>query len=325
MRESNFIKNTTEDTDDTDDTDNTDGTVPSKLKKRKLLSNFIFLCCIWLFNFTAFSGLQNLQAAMNAGTGILSLAAVTIGGVISCSIAPTIICCIGSKGALIISCFCQIVYVVANYYPEPYVLITSGGITGLGSGLMWTVQGCYITSIGYDYHKLTNETLDAVLSKLFGIFFMFFQSTQIWGNLISSVVFQYQDTSLTFSNDSFCGSKFCPSNMILINVETGTGNDTMGEVTSPVPSYEIILISIYLAFTIISLFIVIFALRPIQSSMAEKNTTLKKQFVSSWRLLVADLNMLLVLPIFLYAGIELVVMYVQYTTVSSILILLNSW
>ena len=321
MKDSNFTKNAAEDTDDTDDTEDTS---PSKLKKRKLLMNFTFVCCVWLFNFTAFSGLQNLQAAMNAGTGILSLAAVTIGGVISCSLAPAIICCIGSKGALIISCFCQIVYVVANYYPEPYVLITAGGITGLGSGLMWTVQGCYITSIGYDYHKLTNETLDAVLSKLFGIFFMFFQSSQIWGNLISSVVFQYQDTSLTFSNNSFCGSEFCPSDMILINVGTGTGNDTMEEANSPVPAYETILISIYLAFTVISLFIVIFALRPMQSSMAGKNATLKKQSVSSWRLLVADLNILLVLPIFLYAGIELVVMYVQYTTVSFILILLNN-
>ena len=301
-----------------------DDTGLMKRKKRKLLLNFTALCCVWLFSFTAFCGLQNLQSSIHAGSGIISLIAVTIGGVISCTIAPAIISYIGCKGALILSCIGLTMYTVANYYPKPYILITGGGITGLASGLMWTVQGCYITSIGYDYHKLTNETLDAVLSKLFGIFFMFFQSTQIWGNLISSVVFQYQDTSLTFSNDSFCGSKFCPSNMILINVETGTGNYTMGEVTSPVPSYEIILISIYLAFTIISLFIVIFALRPIQSSIAEKNTTLKKQCVSSWRSLVADLNILLVLPIFLYAGIELVVMYVQYTTVSSILILLNS-
>jgi hypothetical protein len=207
-------------------------------------------------------------------------------------------------------------YTVANYYPKPYILITGGGITGLASGLMWTVQGCYITSIGYDYHKLTNETFGAILSKLYGIFFMAFQSTQIWGNLISSVVFQYKDSSLQFSNNSFCGGNFCPSDMIRA-AKPGTGNITIPEaIHTPDQTHVTVLISIYLAFSVISLFVAIFALKPIQSSLAEKYTAVKDKFVSTLQLLISDVNILLIIPIFFYTGIELVVMFVQFTTVS---------
>ena len=293
-----------------------DDTGLMKRKKRKLLLNFTALCCVWLFSFTAFCGLQNLQSSIHAGSGIISLIAVTIGGVISCTIAPAIISYIGCKGALILSCIGLTMYTVANYYPKPYILITGGGITGLASGLMWTVQGCYITSIGYDYHKLTNETFGAILSKLYGIFFMAFQSTQIWGNLISSVVFQYKDSSLQFSNNSFCGGNFCPSDMIRA-AKPGTGNITIPEaIHTPDQTHVTVLISIYLAFSVISLFVAIFALKPIQSSLAEKYTAVKDKFVSTLQLLISDVNILLIIPIFFYTGIELVVMFVQFTTVS---------
>ena len=283
-----------------------------KKEKRQLLKNFATICFIWLFIFTAYSGLQNLEAAVNADVGLYSLAAVTSGGVISCLVAPTIISYIGSKGALIVACVCQCIFVAANYYPKPYILITGGAIVGLSSGLLWTAQSCYVTSIALKYHTLSNESFEAILSRLFGIFFMAFQSTQVWGNLISSAVFQFGGTTTEQTNNSFCGANFCPSYQKVSN----TGNDTMVGSSKPDDILEVILVSIYLGCTSIGLLLTVFVLKPIQSSMTDKYVTLKERLVANVRLLVTDMNMTLGIPFALYTGMEQVLMFAQFTTVS---------
>jgi hypothetical protein len=83
-------------------------------------------------------------------------------------------------------------------------------VEGLATGLMWTAQGTYATTIAMDYHKLVGETMDKTLSNLFGIFCMAFQSTQVWGNLISSLVFQQTKITKEETNLTFCGAEDCP-------------------------------------------------------------------------------------------------------------------
>lgn len=119
-----------------------------------------------------------------------------------------------------------------------------------------------------EYHKLTGEAFDSILSKLFGVFFVAFQSSQVWGNLILSVVFQ-TDTSITEqTNTTACGADFCPCDQI-----TGRGNETINVIHSPEHKLEIILISIYLGCSLIGLLIVIFLLKPIKSAMEDKYVT----------------------------------------------------
>ncbi|CAC5403834.1 unnamed protein product [Mytilus coruscus] len=278
-------------------------------QKRKLLFNFVTICFIWLFVFTAYSGLQNLEAAVNAETGLYSLAALTSGGVISCFIAPTVISYIGSKGALIVACICQCIFVASNYYPKPYILITGGAIVGLSSGLLWTAQSCYVTMIALDYHKITGESLEAILSRLFGIFFMACQSTQVWGNLISSAVFQLGGASTEQTNNTFCGAQYCPSEQTISN-----GNETSEAVIKPDHHLEITLISIYLGTTFIGLLLTVFVLKPIKSSMSDKYFTLKERLAANLKVLCTDLNMAMIIPFALYTGMEQVLMFAQFTT-----------
>ncbi|XP_063437955.1 protein unc-93 homolog A-like isoform X2 [Mytilus trossulus] len=286
-------------------------------KKRQLLFNFSALCLIWLFSFTAYSGLINLEASLHADTGLYSLFAITFGGVIACTFAPSVIARLGPKGSLILACLFQTVYVIANYYPKAYILISGGAISGLASGLMWTVQGCYITSIAVDYLRfdLSHTSLGSVLSKLSGLFYMAFQSTQIFGNLISSVVFQFGETTLKFSNNSFCGANFCPSDMNIHVPMNHSQNTTIETTHMDASNHDSVnvLISIYLACTVVALLICIFGLRPIESSMSEKYETFKERFASSWGLLFKDLKVLLVVPLYFYIGMQLIVMFVQFT------------
>ena len=56
--------------------------------------------------------------------------------------------------------------------------------------------------------SLTGETVPAIVSRFWGIFFFFFQSSQILGNLISSLVLR-QDTSYNGTEGYQCGAQDC--------------------------------------------------------------------------------------------------------------------
>ncbi|MPD04486.1 UNC93-like protein [Portunus trituberculatus] len=40
--------------------------------------------------------------------------------------------------------------------------------------------------VGSRYADIVGENSEVVIVRFFGIFFLFFQSTQVWGNLIAS-------------------------------------------------------------------------------------------------------------------------------------------
>ena len=63
---------------------------------------------------------------------------------------------------------------------------------------------------GMRYAVIQRETRDAIVNRFFGIFFLFFQSSQVLGNLISSLVFM-QDTSNStgLGEDYACGAQDC--------------------------------------------------------------------------------------------------------------------
>lgn len=44
----------------------------------------------------------------------------------------------------------------------------------------------YLVQVGSKYADIVGEEAEVIIVRFFGIFFLFFQSTQVWGNLISS-------------------------------------------------------------------------------------------------------------------------------------------
>ena len=77
------------------------GDVASSLKVRQLRSirrNLAAICLVWVFTFTSFSGLQNLESSLNARVGTYALAGLTGGGFLTCLLAPAVISKIGCKG-----------------------------------------------------------------------------------------------------------------------------------------------------------------------------------------------------------------------------------
>ena len=283
-------------------------------RKRSLLLNLSWICLVWVFTFTAYSGLQNLEASLVPDIGVYSLAAITGGGLISCIVAPAVIQKIGAKGALITSWICLAIFVGSNYYPKAYILLPGAAIEGISTGLMWTAQGAFVTTIAMEYSVIIQDTLDHVLSRFFGIFCMAFQSTQIWGNIISSAVLHESPPSTNTSANgtapppSYCGADDCP------------WDDKHKKIAGPeLPQWRVYtLISIYLGFTVIGLIITVFLLKPIKSSGSSSGASIGRQLLATLRLLVTNLNMILLVPLSIWTGMEQVILFAEFTKVGKI-------
>lgn len=68
-------------------------------------------------------------------------------------------------------------------------MIPTSVLVGLGAAALWSAQGTYLTVVGNAQARKTGQVGKDVVSQYFGIFFLIFQSSGVWGNLISSLVF----------------------------------------------------------------------------------------------------------------------------------------
>lgn len=69
-----------------------------------------------------------------------------------------------------------------------YTMIPSGLAVGLGGGPMWCAKCTYLTVVAEALAIFNgkNGKSDALVVRFFGLFFIFYQLAQVWGNLISS-------------------------------------------------------------------------------------------------------------------------------------------
>ena len=96
-------------------------------------------------------------------------------------------------------------------------------IPGFGAAPLWSSKCAYLTTTAIAYAKNNNQDQDAVITRFFGIFFMIFQSAQVWGNLISSAVLQRSEKSSANSTNSsgydvsdVCGANDCGAGIIML-------------------------------------------------------------------------------------------------------------
>lgn len=95
-------------------------------------------------------------------------------------------------------------------HPLRYTLIPTSVILGLGGSPLWSAKCTYLTISGNLQGAKEGKKGSNVINQYFGIFFFIFQSSAVWGNLMSSLIFQ-QDTNIgraTAAAQS-CGGDFC--------------------------------------------------------------------------------------------------------------------
>ena len=158
---------------------------PSKpefnMTKFQIIKNILVVSFAFLFLFTAFQSLSNLQSSLNRekGLGTVGLSIIYGSLVISCMFLPSfIISHIGCKWTVAFSMLTYILYMVANFYATWGTIIPGAIILGLGAAPLWSAKCTYLTETGTWYAKMTGTTSDDIINRFFGIFFMIFQTSE---------------------------------------------------------------------------------------------------------------------------------------------------
>ncbi|CAH1798683.1 unnamed protein product [Owenia fusiformis] len=236
-------------------------------QKTRILKNITVVSFAFLLNFTAYQSLQSLQSSLNRveGLGTAGLAVLYASLLVSSVFLPkAIIKRIGCKWTISAALFCYTIYIGANFYATWATIIPASIVVGLCAAPLWTAKCTYLTESAVVYAKMNEEKAESVINKFFGIFFMAFQSGQIWGNIISSQVLNKRSGNDTEpvpeSELQFCGAAYC----------TERTNSSNSNLEKPPINQVYMLCGIYAACSFISSIIIALFLDPLNQHADDK-------------------------------------------------------
>lgn len=168
--------------------------------------------------------------------------------------------------------------------------------TGFCGAPLWSAKCAYVTTSGIKLSKAANLNEDNTITNFFGIFFLIFQTGQIWGNLISSQVLKPsggQSNSSVLDVGRLCGANFCPSTPISAQNQQ-TSHETV-----------ITLMSIYLTFGCLAIVVVFFFLDKCKmESNDEEPKGACDLFIATLKHFMKDRKMQLLIPLTMFSGLE---------------------
>lgn len=287
-------------------------TPEEKKEKNAILKNIIIISIAFTFLFTSYNSMANLQSSINDVDGTAALSTLYGALVVSCCFLPSwFIKTLKTKYTIAVCMLGYSSYVAAQFYPQLYTLVPTAIILGLGAAPMWSAKCTYLTKSGARYAELVGDDSEVIITRFFGIFFLFFQSTQVWGNLISSSVLSVgvDGEEKTEEELQQCGFNFC------IQPTSNNTNTT----SSDIPVWQIYtMASIYLVFSLISSVIILAFVDPLSRFVTDetKDATAGK---TGLQLLVATFNhmrhpyQLLIIPLTIWSGVEQAFLGADYT------------
>ena len=257
--------------------------------------------------FNQFNSMANLQTSLNKedGVGVNSLTSIYIAKIASSMFfTDFIVSRLGCKWAIAAGMAGYTLYMAANFYAVNYTMIPAGVILGLASAPLFSAQSTYLTQLGIWYAKITQQKQNGVINSFFGIFFTCLQSTDIWGNLVSSLVFAPTHTN-TSSSTTQCGAAFCPDT-------SGNSSSNFQQETEKV--YTVC--GIYLSCAVSGVVIISVFLDDMlldKSPTEEQRHLSPRLLISTFKHLFTSPIQMLLVPITMYRGVEAAFMAGDFT------------
>uniref|UniRef100_A0A3Q4GVT9 Protein unc-93 homolog A n=1 Tax=Neolamprologus brichardi TaxID=32507 RepID=A0A3Q4GVT9_NEOBR len=274
--------------------------------------NVLVVSIGFLSLFTAYGGLQSLQSSLNAaeGMGVASLSVIYASIIISSMFLPPImIKNLGCKWTIVVSMACYVSYSLGNLYPGWYTLIPTSVILGLGGSPLWSAKCTYLTICGNVQAAKDNKKGSDMINYYFGIFFFIFQSSAVWGNLMSSLIFGQDTAIVDIPQEQLesCGAADCGLNV------TAYGNTTR-------PEQKLVwtLVGSYIGVGVLAILIVAVFLDNIDREQASEFRGSQQPFchtfLATFRLL-KDWRLVTLIPLTMYSGFEQSFLSGEYTKV----------
>ena len=168
--------------------------------------NLIVLCLGFIFVYSSFRAIQNLQSSVNGGRdlGVITMTVVHISMVFASLLAPVIINIFTAKWAMCGGVMCFLAWFSAHVHPTFWTLVPTSMLVGLGQAIIWNAESSYVLKLAFDSATASGNraNLDQEMFRFHGIFLACFQSTHIWGNLISSLMLSWYKEQLLQARDS---------------------------------------------------------------------------------------------------------------------------
>ena len=116
----------------------------------------------------------------------------------TCFCAPALVHRLTSKWAIVVAFVSYLIWLIANFWPHIYTLVPSSVCVGFGQTLAWSAQVSYMKglaktktkeNIKKPCYKETSPFSKEISRQLKfnAIFFGIFQTSHIWGNILSSI------------------------------------------------------------------------------------------------------------------------------------------
>ena len=302
------------------------------------------LCAVFFFIFTSYLSLRNLQSSLNdiAGLGMYSLSCVYAFLFLGSIFTTTIVQRLRPKFSMLASLIGFLIYNLANFYPRFYTLIPASCVVGFCLAIIWTSHATYLANIASSYADLNGGTTQNVMSRFHGIFFAFFQMSQIVGGLLSSLLLTkppglYQSSTnytgnfsgeahnfslLTFpvadviynisaSPDNFtnsaghlfCGVDYCPETGAVTKSKSNVDRQTI-----------LLLMGIFMACSLVGVLILLFFLDPLEGTMKKSHANIKDQMSAVFRFFVS-FKVICLMPLMFYTLLQVSFMFGEYSKV----------
>ncbi|KAL6847365.1 hypothetical protein ACP4OV_023218 [Aristida adscensionis] len=145
------------------------------------------LSAAFLFVFSAYSALQNLESSVNTedDLGTVSMGVLYTSFTLFAVAASPVVTWLGPKRALVVSTSGYVLFILSNLVPTWYTMVPASLYLGFTASIIWVGQGTYLTSAALSHARENNLPEGPTLGSFNGEFWGTFASTQVIGNLIS--------------------------------------------------------------------------------------------------------------------------------------------
>ncbi|KAI5631206.1 ion channel regulatory protein UNC-93 domain-containing protein [Phthorimaea operculella] len=300
-------------------------------EKWRINRNMFVLGFAFMIQFTAFHGTANLQSSVNSddGAGTFTLAAIYFSLILSNIFLPAIVIkWLGCKWAVAFSFIAYMPFICAQFYPRLYTLVPAGMMVGFGGGPLWCAKCTYLSVATEPYSKLSGIPADVLVVRFFGLFFMFYQMAQIWGNLVSSAILSSSLGEVpSFVNETLVPALLNVTNVTApavdygatcgVNFCSGSASHDNENLVPPSPLKIRVIAGVYLACMISACLLVAVGVDSLTRYASGRKLTAKGK--SGMQLLAVTLRQLrhkyqlLLLPVIGYIGAEQAFMAADFT------------
>lgn len=165
---------------------------------------------------------------------------------------------------------------------------------------MWAALQTYLTQLAQVYSIIMGKLADAMITRFFGIFFFFWQTCDLWGNLLSSLILTNVISDDDKPNFDVCGSDFCVASL-----------EDIGE--RPDDSEVYTLVAVYSVLLVTVLLIVGFLLDPLTRYGEKRDDASSSGFIFATLRQMRKPNQMLLILATIFIGMQQAFMAADYS------------